>query len=320
MESRTGPAEWQPHTYGLVHPNSEAVYAANWLWHHFGQEPDFRITLDELYEGSTGLLDHVSDSLHPVSSLADAGRLWHQLEAGLSDSSQPPELSTQAQCLKVAVEKRGLRCPWASYSLLYTLGSEYRGVVLLVRAREEEKRRGIPVTNPDVSPEMMAPRWQGSYGRVHSGFIDPNVGGYGGTDFVLADGTNVGTLAEGGPAFSFYDAGPEGFEIPDGVSESRVEAEVEDWRQRNEKVQKMYEKRGMVRPKQRRQGPSLDEKLKWLFMDLTHPKWSWADKTKRINQGREGQVFEDSTIASHVNELRESLLIERLPGRKPQFG
>jgi hypothetical protein len=43
--------------YRLVHPNSEAVYAANRLFFLLGVEEDFKVLLDDLHEGVTPLLD-----------------------------------------------------------------------------------------------------------------------------------------------------------------------------------------------------------------------------------------------------------------------
>ncbi len=61
--------------YELVHPDSETVYAAVYLWHHFGEEPDFRAMLDDLYERTLPLLDAVANFLSPASSLNGLERL-----------------------------------------------------------------------------------------------------------------------------------------------------------------------------------------------------------------------------------------------------
>jgi hypothetical protein len=57
--------------YGLVYPNSEAVYAANRLIFLFGGAADFRALLDDLYEEAIPLLDTYRGVLHPTSSLQD---------------------------------------------------------------------------------------------------------------------------------------------------------------------------------------------------------------------------------------------------------
>ncbi len=59
--------------YGLVHPNSEAVYAANYLWYLFSAESEFRTMLNQSYAKAADLLDVVANRLSPIPSPCHLG-------------------------------------------------------------------------------------------------------------------------------------------------------------------------------------------------------------------------------------------------------
>ena len=61
--------------YGLVHPNTEAVYSATQLWFLFSEEPPFRRMLDDLYPqvNSASRLRSEAPSLRIKSRRCGAG-------------------------------------------------------------------------------------------------------------------------------------------------------------------------------------------------------------------------------------------------------
>ena len=75
--------------YELVHPDSETVYAAVYLWHHFGEEPDFRAMLDDLYERTLPLLDAVANFLSPASSLNGLVFHWNSIAEDIAQRRLP---------------------------------------------------------------------------------------------------------------------------------------------------------------------------------------------------------------------------------------
>ncbi len=93
--------------YGLVHPNTEAMYPANELWFRFKQEVDFRLMLDDLYPQTIKLLDFAAKDLHFVSSLEDAAQAWEECSAK-ANHSKCSALLGQMRLLRAGVERWGL--------------------------------------------------------------------------------------------------------------------------------------------------------------------------------------------------------------------
>mgnify|MGYP006185549293 CR=1 FL=1 len=164
--------------YGLVHPNSEAVYAANRLFFLLGVEADFKVLLDDLHEGVTPLLDECPRFLHPTSSLLDHAARFKQIEGWAASIDRQPRLLDQVHMIREASDGVGLRCDWGPYSLLYTLGVGHRGILRL-------QCQGTP-------PVREQPRWAGddANAEVHPGFIDPNTGAYAGSLTCVSDGSS----------------------------------------------------------------------------------------------------------------------------------
>lgn len=163
--------------YDLVHPNARAVNCANSLWFRFGEEPEFRDRLDLLYPRVTPLLDVTTNQLIPTSSLQDHAAEWRRLEAAMAELNESPELLGQVEELREFTYSWGLRCDWAPYSLLHTLGEAHGQRTRWRADRERYMEAGLQ--DPYIDLREPVPRWSGPdpTASVHSGLINPQLRG-----------------------------------------------------------------------------------------------------------------------------------------------
>jgi hypothetical protein len=272
---------------------------------------------------------------------------WEEIVLLAATDQNAEVLIEQTRLIEHRVNGRGLRCAWAAYSMVYTLGTAHSQRMFRRRDAEPGQRHGGHVLAMDALEYV--PRWggKGPNARVSSGLINPNSGGYVGNVFTPPNGEAYFQLSEGEPRYSFYDAGPEGYSVPEGTSSEEADTANREYRQRYERVQDHFRKHGMVEPREHRDGPNLDEVIDWLFQRIRPPSPSWAQIAAWINkdlldrrqflqqqaeehpedrqdiEGVQSRVHKDysgSAVARHVNGLRELLMIEREPGMKPQFG
>ncbi|MCL0029231.1 hypothetical protein M1N23_03720 [Dehalococcoidia bacterium] len=334
--------------YGLVHPNAGAAYAAHALWFRFGDEPDFLAMLDDLYEQTIPLLDVIAPLLHPVSSIEDLSARWGEITL-LAETQQNTEvLIEQIRLIEQRVHERGLRCAWATYSMVYTLGTAHSQRMFRRRDAETAQQHGVHVLSTDALEHV--PRWSGKgpNARVSSGLINPNSGGYVGNLYTNDDGNLVEAKpAKGRPYLSFHGAGLKGFTVPDETHPEEVERLVRTWRKQREEIRGYFKSEGMVPPQESRGGPDLDTRVDWLFLRIKAPGLSWGQLASGINAGlherreyleglteefpEDSEVIREdvrkihrdytpSAIQYHVNRLRELLLIDRDPELKEKFG